>query len=72
MALKYLNTMGLHLVWGGVGVPRTFRGCLKADIKGGAGGGSPPRKMFGFKSHPGNLKPNTGEGLASPQKVFSF
>lgn len=64
--------MGLHLVWGGVGVPRTFRGCLKADIKGGAGGGSPPRKMFGFKSHPGNLKPNTGEGLASPQKVFSF
>ena len=36
------------------------RGGLKADFKGGVGGGSPHEKMFGFKSPSGDLKPNVG------------
>ena len=52
-------------IWGGVGwgggIPRTFRGGLKADINGGGwGGGAPPRNMFGFTSPSGDLKPNMG------------
>jgi len=52
--LKDSNTTWWHLAWVGV----WLGGKPKGRQKGWVGGEAPHENIFGFESHPGDLKPN--------------